>query len=283
MIDGSRSAVLRHLRTLIACAVLAVGAVPMAAEAAPHAELFLTGMRTASIDVTVGPDTRLHLDAVATSTNGRFVGFYVEAVDVPFARRTEAGRRHGVVNVRDWHAPGQAPVPFSFTPPDPSGNVLLPGRYRFYLLADGPSTVRIPTSGPLRGRLAPSRPAQAAAAADSDVLKSPIEASNTQPLRLSGARTVNFSGILLGDFRAYAGFVGACIRSPGGECGETRGGADGSFAGYFISPLADVTLAFAVGYQPGVLPPGEYVADQAATNATTIKHASAAAFTLTLT
>jgi hypothetical protein len=256
-----------------------VGAAPILAEAAPPDELVLTGTRSASADVTVKADTRLHIDRVTTTAKGQFVGFYVEAVDVPFARRTERGRRHGVVKVRDWHAPGQPPVAFSFTAPDPAGNVLLPGRYRFYLLADGPSTVRIPTSGGLSGRLTPSKPAHAAVASDDDILTSPIAASNAQPLTLSGARSVNFSGILAGEFRAYAGFIGACLR-VGEDCGEQ--GIDGSFGGFFVSPLADVDVAFAISYEPGVLRPGEYFADQAATNVTTFKYASAAAFTLTL-
>jgi hypothetical protein len=50
-----------------------------------------------------------------------------------------------------------------------------------------------------------------------------------------------------------------------------------------LSPLNDVDLAFVIGYQPGVLAPGAYVADQGATNATTLQYASGAAFSLALT
>lgn len=268
-------------RSMLMCVVFAVGVVLTAghAGAAPGDELVLQGSRTASIDITLAADTTFDLEQLAMTGSGRFVGFYAEALDVPVARRTEPRRHLGAVQIRDWRAPGQPGLTLSFGPR--GENTLGAGRYRVYLLADGRSTVRIPTTGGLDRRLSPARSASASVAADGDILTSPFDASNTQPLQISGQRNVSFSGILVGQFRAYVGTIGVCLRSPQAQCGEQR--VDGGFAGYTLSPLSDTDLAFVVEYQPGVLSPGAYVADQGATNATTLQYASAAAFSLALT
>lgn len=49
-----------------------------------------------------------------------------------------------------------------------------------------------------------------------------------------------------------------------------------------VSPLTDYSMAWTVVYLPGVLEPGRYEAHQAALSAATLKYASGAAFTLTL-
>lgn len=268
-----------HLGRMVVAVVLVVttGLTAGHAAAAPNGALALHGVQTSSIDITLASDTTFDLDRLEMTGAGRFVGFYAEALDVPVSRRTEPRRHLGAVQIRDWHAPGQPPLTLSFAPE--SENVLRAGRYRFYLLADGRAEVRIPTSGFSR-KLRPNLPASATVAADDDILASQFGATNAQPLKIKGARSVNFSGILVGKFRAYAGTIGVCLRAPSAECGER--GVDGGFAGYMISPLSDVDLAFVIGYQPGVLSPGAYVADQAATNLTTFQYASGAAFSLTL-
>jgi hypothetical protein len=158
------------------------------ADAIEDDALVLEGVRTASIDITLASDTTFDLERLAMNGSGRFVGFYAEALDVPVASRSEPGRHLGAVQIRDWRAPGQPGLTLSFAPE--RDNTLRAGRYRLYLLADGQSTVRIPTMGSLDRHLRPAKPATANVAADSDILTSQFNASNVQPLRLSGTRSV---------------------------------------------------------------------------------------------
>lgn len=269
-----------RIRNLIASLFVTLGAVAAApADAVEGGALLLEGVRTASIDITLPSDTTFDIERLTVTGNGRFVGFYAESLDVPLANRSDPRRHLGVVQIRDWHAPGGPAMRLDFAPE--SGNTLRAGRYRLYLLADGRASVRLPTAGSVVRRLNPKVTATATVAASTDVLTSPFEASNVQRLDLSGKRSVSFSGILIGKSRAYAGTIGACLRAPGAECGEQ--GIDGGFAGFTVSPLNEVDFAFVVGYQPGVLAPGAYEADQGAINATTLQYASAAAFSLDLT
>jgi hypothetical protein len=163
-----------------------------------------------------------------------------------------------------------------------ASRTLSPGRYRIYLLADGPTELVLPVHGSTERRLRPSRVARVAFAQRADILKSAIEAENAQPLTLVGARTVSLSTILIGRFRAYVGEVGACLRLAEAECGSTTRGGDGSYTGYVVSPLSDIDMSFTSSYAPGALKPGRYEAYQAALNATTLKYASGAALSLSL-
>lgn len=61
---------------------------------------------------------------------------------------------------RVLHGPGQAGITMSLA--DRRDKTLQAGRYRFYLLADGPATVRIPAAGSTGRALRPSVPATAA-------------------------------------------------------------------------------------------------------------------------
>jgi hypothetical protein len=248
-------------------------------DAAPAHALQLTGSRTASADLVLRQNTTFDVDKLAISGKGSFAGFYMESLDKPVAKRTEAGARLGAVTIRDWRTPDGPGLTTSFTPP--GKQQLSAGRYRVYLVADGPTTVSLPTNGATM-RLRPTRPATAAVEARADILSSPVQATNTQTMRFVGKRTVALVGLVVGRFRAYVGTIGSCFRTPEAECGEHGSGADGAFAGYLLSPLSDLDLSWTTLYEPGVLKPGRYEAHQEALNATTLQYASGAAFTLSL-
>ena len=242
----------------------------------------LSGSRTASVDVTFAEDTTFDLAKLTSTGAGRFAGFYAEALGVAPAQRLDGNRHAGAVMFRDVHEPGAAGYVFSFVATLPS--TLKAGRYRLYLLADGPTRVRVPVSGIGSLRLVPSRPAVAAVASDPDILTSAVEARNVQPLAITCDRTISMSALLVGGFRAYAGQIGTCLRRPESECGTaTTSGVDGPFTGVGIDPVEDYGMAWRVSYQPGSLTPGRYEAYQGAVNVGGLRYASAAAFSLTLT
>lgn len=268
-----------NVRAVVLVGVLAVSSIGSGlSSAAPVEQFVLEGGRTASVDVVLTADTTFDLGNFEAKSAGRFVGFYAESLDKPVSQRTNVGARVGAVTIRDWHAPGQPGLSLSFG--SPTSNVLHAGRYRFYLLADGPSRVSVRVQGTRSRVIRPARPAVATVAASSDILTSPIDASNTQPIELAGERTISFSAVLLGKFRAYVGTLGVCLRRPETSCGSK--GVDGGFTGYMLSPLSDVDFAYVIEYAPGALPKGQYEARQAATNVATLQYASGAAFSLAL-
>src|SRR6202008_2906664 len=110
----------------------------------------------------------------------------------------------------------------------------------------------VPLTGQSLGVLRPSRPTVAAAAVRTDALTSPVQARNVQPLLVSGARSISLSAVLVGKFRAYVGTIGACLHSLEGACGEYGNAVDGPWAGYVLSPLADLTMVWAVQYEAGL-------------------------------
>ena len=118
---------------------------------------------------------------------------------------------------------------------------------------------------------------------ETDILQNPLEASGRQHIRVDGPRTVDFSSITIGRFRAFAGQIAACFAIKGGDCGSaTASGVDSTYTGWFVSPLNDLEFTFTLGYDPGVLKPGTYDAVQQALNATTMQYAIGAQFSLTL-
>lgn len=255
------------------------------ARAAPQpAILSLEGSRTASIDVTLKSKLTFDYTAASGSITGKGVysGFYAEAIDKPAELRTADGSSVGLVSMRDYHGPGETAHVLNLAAS--FGTTLNAGRYRFYLLAQGPTSVRLPISGATSYSLHPTKSAFASAVARTDILTDPVEAFNRQPLRLEGPRSVAVASLLVGRFRAYLGLLGACINTPGFDCGQGRTTAgDSGRSLEMVSPLQDLELSWNVLYEPGVLPAGTYDAIQEATDAATLQYASGAAFALALT
>jgi hypothetical protein len=272
------------VRLVSTIAVAAALLIPSVAQATgtptTRAKLVLTGSRTASVDVTLRSPIVIDAPASNMTSPGRFFGFYAEAIDKPFGERYDEGNAAGFVTLRDYHPPGQEGNSLNLASPKLTLNA---GRYRFYLVADGPTTVRLVISGRDNYSLKPSRPATADAAVRTDILVNPLQASNAQSLVIPSGRSVAFSSIVVGKFRAYVGLIAACLALPGKDCGSaTQGGADGGGALQMINPISDFTFRFSVHYPPGVLAPGRYDALQDATNAGTFQFGSGAAFVLGL-
>ena len=259
--------------------LLVLAAVVRPATAAAPAALVLQGSRTASTDITLRSATTFDLLHVTTTGRGRFVGFYVETLDRPASQRDQDGTFTGVVQLRDVHEPGEAGIQMSL---GSSVSPTLPaGHYRVYLLADGPARVSVPIKGVGGLSLRPTRAERAAVAADPDILKSRIQAANRQRLNVAGARSIDFSVVLMGRFRAFVGDFAACLTKPEGECGDVAG-IDGAWTGWIVSPLAETSFAFAIIYLPGLVKQGAYDGVQQVTDAAMLQFASGGAFTLTL-
>jgi len=131
---------MKRLRALLAAA-LATGALAVPhAGAAPEQEIVLSGSRSGWVDV----DTNATVDVgqPEIQTRGRFAGYYVEQ------RVTRVGDQ------RDTMAGGFVAIRGLSTNPDRLDPLVLgrapytrPGILRFYLIADGPTTVRISMRG----------------------------------------------------------------------------------------------------------------------------------------
>lgn len=241
--------------------------------------LTVAGHRTAYTDITLAHRTVFDLDHASLLGGGRFIGLYIEALDKPAADRDKPGARVGIVKIRDYHPVGEAAPTLTLG----ATTWLAPGRYRLYLISDGAATIQVPMAGSPGRRLTPRQSAQATAAVGSNILLNPLEASNRQGMQLTSRRSISFSSITIGRFRAFAGQIGACLALPGKDCGSaTQSGVDNTYTGWFASPLADREFIFTFGYDAGVLPPGTYDAVQQALNATTMQFAVGAAFTLAL-
>jgi hypothetical protein len=270
------------LRRALICVALAIGGVlPFTPSNAASTQPSLTvvGSRTAYADIRLANKTDFDLSHAVLTGGGRFVGLYVETLDQPPADRDRAGARVGIVRIRDYHPAGEVAPTLTL------GNTtwLAPGHYRVYLVSDGTATIRVPVAGSSTLVVKPHNDTRAAAVVGPDIMVNPVEASNRQRLQLNGHRTINFSTITIGRFRAFAGQVGACLALPGQDCGTAaKSGIDGAYTGWYVSPLDDQEFTFTLGYDAGVLPLGRYDAVQQAVNATTMQFAVAAAFTLTL-
>lgn len=270
---------MRHGFTVILAAVLLATPLTQApAQAESVGVITLQGQRTAWVDVTLPKQVTIDYDASTFSGGGRFAGFYAENINLPVASRYTAGHTLGAVKLRDFRLPTEPGITEDLA--GSLGKSLKPGRYRFYLIADGQAQVRLAFKGGPRLTLRPTHPASANVAARPNILTDALHADNTQPFVVTGKRSIVTSSIALGRFKAFLGEIHACVARQD-ECGDY--GIDaGVFPATVIYPLGEFDMVFGLLYQPGVIPAGRYFAKQGALNATTMQYASGAAFTLSL-
>lgn len=269
--------------TVLAMASGTSGAATARARAATPEVLILSGSRTAWVEVSLRAPITFDLNAMSTNSSGRYAGFYVDAVTS--AQRQASAGNIGAVVPQDLRAPGaKESYHMLIWNRSKDSQTLVPGRYRFYLLADSPSTVRVPLKDGHGMSLRPTHSTSAALVADRDILVNPLQADNVRLLNVTGTRTVNVSYIVIGKFHAFAGNLGTCFRKPEAKCGTaTHGGADGPYTGTVVDPLNETDFGFTTVYAPGALPPGRYEAWQGALNAAGgLKYATGAALSLTL-
>lgn len=132
-------------------------AVPQAAAAPPNDGLVITGNRTAYVDHYFPMGVQFY--GVTVETRGRFGGFYAQQLTSSYGGAPV--RSGGTVAIRGLSPNPDVMAPMQF---GSGGHSMDPGLVRIYLLADGPTTVRIDTnSGPGYGTLKPTKPAHAKA------------------------------------------------------------------------------------------------------------------------
>lgn len=255
----------RVANPLVLVAVAAAGAGRV--EAAPTGTLTIEGDVSAWTDVVLPAGVTFDLKRATVSGNGRFAGFYVDA-------RVADGRRIGMLSMRDFHAPGDAPEaqPLGTDPP-----TLPPGAYRIYLIADGRTSVRVPVDGMASRTVRPARVTKAAVA----VQRLPVTGvavSGRQPMT-AARRSLSLSTLLLDDVLAFAGTIAVCVTSHGGRCDGDR--ADGTRLGYYVNPSGPYPFIWTVVYPPGTMA-GRLDAVQEAQNVAGVTHAVGASFTLDL-
>jgi len=208
--------------------VVLVAAFGRSALATPSGFLELSGSRSASIDITL----RSPLDLVflgttqglVVGTRGTYGGLLVED-----AHGDVLG---GAVSVPQLTGSGPRGAPMFFTPPTYETELhLSPGRYRFTLLADGPSVVWVPMRGRALPPLRPKRAVRTRAALVDVVTGGPVPLSTAQvPLGDFGPGT---SALLAIDHLYNPGVASAeviCLVHQGEPCLGAPNGAGGSAA-----------------------------------------------------
>lgn len=269
----------RRLSTLAVAILLAVPSAHSAADSPDTGVLTLQGSTTAWVDVTLRNKVTIDYAKTVFGGGGQFVGFYAEDLGRAPAQRYEVGHSVGAVQLRGFHAPGQPSITEDLSPR--FERTLEPGRYRFYLLTDGPASMRLALTNGHRMSLRPRNTSHAAASVRTDIRTSQFEAANAQPILIKGERALVTSAVMFGPVkRAFVGGFHACV-ARGDACGDH--GIDAGFGpGFVVYPQGEFDFVYGTRYQPGVIRPGALTARQGAQNLTTIEYASAAAFTLSL-
>lgn len=281
LLNVMRMRVVEVRRSILWAIAMLLAALPLAPSAFAAGTWTLSADGTSFVDVTLSSAVSLEPSTIATTGRGRFQGFYLERVDVAAPDRAAQGNSFGAVTFPGYHEPGEPKLVLTLTPGNEAE--LNAGRYRLYVLADGPTTVTVRGDKLTSRTFRAVKPARAIASVKPDILTSPVQADDTESFTLTGKRSISLVSTLVGKARAYAGIVGACLTIPGQQCGQaTTGGGDGPYANYALSPLSDVSVLFTITYAPGALPPTIYDARHDAVNAGTLQYASAVNFTLAL-
>lgn len=143
---------MKTVRSAVAALAVAAGLLAAPAEAAPFELVRLEGSRSGWVDVTIPGQKTYAVQDVRIETRGRFGGYYAQQL-TSTAGEQWAGAQAGVLALRDLGVPGKRPRQVLLGAPQLSA-----GTVRFYLIADGPTTVRITTGSPPEGTLPAVRP-----------------------------------------------------------------------------------------------------------------------------
>lgn len=241
------------LRLVAACALLLTSAAGLPADAAPAGVLTVRGSTSAYVDVTFPARFRLHTDMFETktpprvSTSGTFAGVWLD--------RIGGDEATGAVEMAGLPAWSGMPIGLGGTGWLPAGS------YRVYLLADGPTTVRINADGLRDTTLTPERRAD---------VKGRLVRRTAAGLDAPADRTtvpVNVRGgtlTVLASSQASTGVAGdqrICLHPPGepGRPCELGGGSGGGFT-VFGAP-GEFGIGSAVVFYPGTSKAGEHVAE----------------------
>jgi hypothetical protein len=247
------------MRFHLAIAALLVGLVAVTgpAQAKEASSITLTGSHTAYVDVEFDHTLKLELGRSRMDYNGDYAGWMMHRVGGSLGG--DAAKVLGGYVIRDAVAPGQSAARPNST--IGFGTVAVKaGTYRIYLVADGPTEVRIPiASGSPSLSLAPTTETTSAA----DVVDftvgqgGVINEEKRTPVHVG---PTSF-GVSLAAIYSSAGTtahsIDTCFAAPGAECeppvptsGAIVGDSEGSSASY------------ASHYAPGELAAGDYEAVQ---------------------
>jgi hypothetical protein len=263
-----------RIRAGLVAAILVTALPVVPAFAAGTPELLLSGTYSAYVDVSFAkPINVREMESVAT-TRGRYAGFFLYRLGhrpTPDRSNDSAGslyspRLHSV-------QPGWPAIPFGFR------DTLAAGRYRVYLFADGPTTVRVPVTGLARSlRLAPRTRVRSGidvrdASALTDTSGNAVDGI-TEPV-IVGPHTWVVSDLETyhtGIPNAFAEQLEACVTTTGTfRCPK-------AVTGFGESVEFEVAVEVVWHVPPGDLPPGPYVALQKRLGASTGSRVTGAAF-----
>lgn len=253
------------MRVAAAAAGLVLAGVVAPVAAAPRGTITLQGSTSVWTTFDVPAGITMDHRAMTVTSAGRFGGFYVDF-------RGEFNL--GALWLRDYHPPSE-----------PGGHVTglgptreVPrGRHRIYLVADGPTTVRIPVTGMTSRTLRPTRRTTASLTVQ-HLPRKGLGVAGRQPV-LAAPRSVSFSSIMLDDTMVFAGTLAVCLTEPEGICNS--GGWDSSRFGWLVNPYGAHPFVFTISYAPGARA-GRLDAVQSAENVAGIAYALGASFTLAL-
>jgi hypothetical protein len=245
--------------------LLAGGVTPVTA--APSGTLTLTGSTSAWTTLDVPAGVGLDTEQTEVAGRGRFGGFFVD---------TDERHQTGVIWLRGFKPPGEPGEVMNGLGP---GNGELPrGRVRIYLVADGPTTVRIPVTGMASRTIRPGNRTTAAGSVQELRHGKRIARLGRQPVN-AARRSVSMSAILLDDTQVFVGTISVCLTRPEGKCDS--GGMDSGRAGWYVNPYGAYPFIWEVAYAPGVIW-GRLDAVQEAENVAGIAYAAGGSFTLAL-
>ena len=252
------------MRRVLLAIVLTLGAVApagRAALAAPGAaSITLTGARTSFVDVRFDREFSLDERSTEIDSEGRFGGWALHALDAPKGDEKPAIAGAYVLQDVAPTAPEYGPHVFTLN----TGEVTFPaGRYRVYLLADGPAEVRVDfAKGGVTKTLHPKRATGARWTAADIPFTAPgvVNDSLSQPLRVNSNSLTISSLYLYSEEGATVQSVTTCLRDQAEAPPAEQECEGGGWAGYVIHAQQDYVFNLNTIYPPGSIEGGQYFA-----------------------
>ena len=253
------------MRRVLLAIFLILGAIAPAghaavADTAAAPSLTLKGTKTSFVDVSFAEKFSLDEQSTEIDSKGRFAGWALHPLG------PKAGDEDldivGAYELDDVAptAPEYGPHQFTLN----TGDVTLPaGRYRVYLLADGPAEVSVSfAEGGVTKTLRPRRATGARFTAADMPMTAPgvVNGSLSQPLVVTKDSLTISSLYLYSEEGATVQSVTACLRERAEDEGpsveqECEGGG---WAGYVVHAQQDYVFNLNTIYPPGTIPAGRY-------------------------
>ena len=250
--------------TLAVMVVCAVNATAFPSVAGPSYDVIvLRGSGTAYVDVVFDEPFLLDEEETRMDYDGTYAGWFMHKLGEK-VRTARRGNIAGSYVLREFAYPGQS-VTTSMGGYGFKTKPLAAGRYRMYLMSDGPAEVTIPV---VRGAhsmfLRPSKPT----VSDVAVQHFSVGPGGTVIEALTTPVLIRPSTMGVSMVTAYSEpgltveSMSACFVDPGDECTGFTGAS-----GWIISADQDYSMTVSVHYDPGLFAYGDYEARQQMTNA----------------